>query len=185
MNLDLTNYLKIYPFFDKVFCSDVVEKLKYVDWFGHKYVDTVSYQEVTYENELMIASGDFDECEQIMKGIWDAYHRYLNELQFEWFQSWAGFSQVRFNKYDVNTLMREHCDHIVSLFDGEKKGIPTMTALGALNDDYEGGELIFWQDKQIVIPPGHIAVFPSNFLYPHKVNPVTKGVRYSFVSWAW
>jgi hypothetical protein len=32
---------------------------------------------------------------------------------------------------------------------------------------------------------GDVIIFPSTFLYPHKVNEVKKGIRYSFVSWAW
>jgi predicted 2-oxoglutarate/Fe(II)-dependent dioxygenase YbiX len=35
------------------------------------------------------------------------------------------------------------------------------------------------------IPANHILVFPSDFLYPHKVCEVTSGERFSFVSWAW
>jgi len=27
-------------------------------------------------------------------------------------------------------------------------------------------------------------IWPSNFMYPHLVKPVTKGIRYSVVSWA-
>ncbi len=30
---------------------------------------------------------------------------------------------------------------------------------------------------------GDMIIFPSNFLYPHQVMPVTKGERYSIVSW--
>jgi predicted 2-oxoglutarate/Fe(II)-dependent dioxygenase YbiX len=37
----------------------------------------------------------------------------------------------------------------------------------------------------IDLPKGSIMVFPSNFLYPHKVTEVTNGTRYSFVSWCW
>ena len=39
--------------------------------------------------------------------------------------------------------MAEHCDHIHSIFEGERKGIPVMTALGSLNDDYMGGEFLY------------------------------------------
>ena len=28
-----------------------------------------------------------------------------------------------------------------------------------------------------------VHVYPSNFLYPHEVNPVTKGERYSIIVW--
>jgi predicted 2-oxoglutarate/Fe(II)-dependent dioxygenase YbiX len=81
--------------------------------------------------------------------------------------------------------MKEHCDHIHSMFDGTRKGIPSLSILGSLNNDYEGGELVFWQDQKIELKAGSIMIFPSNFLYPHKVVEVTKGVRYSYVSWVW
>ena len=32
--------------------------------------------------------------------------------------------------------------------------------------------------------PGHVVIWPSNFMYPHAVEPVKKGIRYSVVSWA-
>ena len=40
-------------------------------------------------------------------------------------------------------------------------------------------------DTVIDIPPGAVLIFPSNFMYPHKVEPVTKGTRYSYVSWVY
>ena len=42
-----------------------------------------------------------------------------------------------------------------------------------------------FNNKKINLNQGDILIFPSVFLYPHKVEPVTKGARYSFVSWAW
>ena len=32
---------------------------------------------------------------------------------------------------------------------------------------------------------GDILIFPSNFMYPHRVEPVKKGIRFSFVSWVY
>jgi predicted 2-oxoglutarate/Fe(II)-dependent dioxygenase YbiX len=55
-----------------------------------------------------------------------------------------------------------------------------------LNNDYEGGELCFkLEDKELKITnkPGHLIVWPSSFMFPHKVQPIKKGVRYSIVSW--
>lgn len=54
----------------------------------------------------------------------------------------------------------------------------------ALNDDYEGGEWGFF-DREMVIkaPKGSAVLFPSNFMYPHEIIPVTKGTRYSIVTW--
>jgi len=51
-----------------------------------------------------------------------------------------------------------------------------------LNEDYEGGEFQFFdQDKLKINKQGTIIVFPSYLV--HKVNPVTKGTRYSLVVW--
>ena len=51
-----------------------------------------------------------------------------------------------------------------------------------LNDDYEGGELEFFNNKKLIEEKtGTIVVFPSYMV--HRVNPVTKGVRYSLSVW--
>jgi hypothetical protein len=92
---------------------------------------------------------------------------------------------IRFNRYNPHTLMRAHHDHIHSLFDGDRKGIPTLSIVGVLNDDYEGGEFKFFNDYKVELLKGDIVIFPSLFLYPHRVEKVTKNTRYSFVSWAW
>lgn len=54
----------------------------------------------------------------------------------------------------------------------------------ALNDDYQGGEWGFFDREKIIkAPKGSAIMFPSNFMYPHEIMPVTKGVRYSIVTW--
>jgi predicted 2-oxoglutarate/Fe(II)-dependent dioxygenase YbiX len=116
---------------------------------------------------------------------WTSFKNYIEDFKMPWYDGWQAHSKIRFNRYDSNTQMRLHCDHIHTLFDGKDKGIPIMTSLGILNDDYTGGEFMMFGDLKLDLKAGDIVVFPSNFLYPHKVNPVLSGVRYSFVSWAW
>ena len=93
------------------------------------------------------------------------------------------FSPIRFNKYEVGTMMRRHYDHIHSIFDGKMKGIPIVSIVANLNEDYEGSEF-HCRGKEIRLKTGDILMFPSNFMYPHEVTECTKGTRYSFVSWA-
>ena len=79
--------------------------------------------------------------------------------------------------YDIpeNTFMHGHVRKL------------SMTLL--LNEDYEGGELQFAsyakQQCKISAPEfnlsGSIIVFPSGM--EHRVAPVTKGIRYSLVTW--
>jgi len=53
-----------------------------------------------------------------------------------------------------------------------------------LNDDYEGGEFAFF-DREVTykLKKGSCIMFPSNFMYPHEIMPVTSGTRYSIVTW--
>ena len=54
-----------------------------------------------------------------------------------------------------------------------------------LNDEFEGGDFIFPELKIRVRPePGMMVCFPSNHHYMHGVEKITKGKRYSIVSWA-
>tara|TARA_R100001591_G_scaffold3703_4_gene8708 strand:+ start:2718 stop:3290 length:573 start_codon:yes stop_codon:yes gene_type:complete len=67
---------------------------------------------------------------------------------------------------------------------------PTMnrkySSILMLNNDYEGGSLCFKLDDKVIkmeTKPGHVVIWPSHFMFPHAVEPLTKGTRYSVVSW--
>lgn len=53
-----------------------------------------------------------------------------------------------------------------------------------LNNDYKGGEFAFF-DRELIykLKKGDALIFPSNFMYPHEIMPVTSGTRYSIVTW--
>jgi Rps23 Pro-64 3,4-dihydroxylase Tpa1-like proline 4-hydroxylase len=53
-----------------------------------------------------------------------------------------------------------------------------------LNDDYEGGEFAFFnRELTYKLKKGSCIMFPSNFMYPHEIMPVTSGTRYSIITW--
>ena len=114
-----------------------------------------------------------------------ALTEYVRSFGYKWFDGWNGYSAIKFLKYAETHQMAEHCDHISSLFDGNVKGIPMLSIVGQLNKDFEGGEFVMWGDQTIPFETGDVIIFPSNFMYPHRVEPVTKGERYSYVSWAY
>ena len=39
-------------------------------------------------------------------------------------------------------MMRSHYDHIHNIFDGERKGVPIVSIVANLNEDYEGSEFV-------------------------------------------
>ena len=91
-------------------------------------------------------------------------------------------NDIEILKYEVGGHYRLHSDHA-------RKFPRTLSFIYLVNNDYEGGDLVFTTpvgNKQIKIPKqeNSLIMWPSNFLYPHMVTPVTKGVRYSIVAWA-
>ena len=53
-----------------------------------------------------------------------------------------------------------------------------------LSDDYEGGELCFFdRELSFKLKKGQALSFPSNYLYPHEVREVTAGTRYALITW--
>jgi len=194
MNKNIEHYLfHKKNFLDEKYCENCIDELDKNDWEKHDWY--------TYRSDLLNAPSGGNEPENIKNGMYSdnvekindfiiqnlqpLLLEYVNSFKFDWFRGWEGYSPIRFNRYFPGQVMKKHCDHIQSMFDGERKGIPTLSIIGILNDDYEGGELTMFDDKKIDTKKGDLLVFPSNFLYPHEITPVTKGVRYSYVSWVW
>jgi len=115
---------------------------------------------------------------------WEALRKYVqDDLNFDWFTSWQGFTGYKYIKYTEDTEMHKHSDHIHSIFEGTRRGIPILSIVALLNDDFLGGDFVMFDDQKIDLEKGDILIFPSLFLYPHTVQKVTEGVRYSAASW--
>lgn len=83
--------------------------------------------------------------------------------------------------YDVDGHYHAHTDTFV---DPSQPECRKLTVLTFLNDDFEGGKLFLKLGHEKIYPPqspGTVLVFPSFIL--HGVEPVTKGVRRSVVTW--
>ena len=194
MNKNIEHYVfQKENFLDEKYCENCIDELNKCDWEKHEWYTprTDLLNEISGDNEpeilnTEIFSKNIKEINDfIIQKLHSVIKEYIESLKFDWFDGWTGYSSIRFNRYSSGQTMLSHCDHIHDMFDGERKGIPILSIVGILNDDYEGGELIMFEDKKIDTKKGDLIIFPSNFLYPHKIAPVTKGVRYSYVSWIW
>ena len=108
-----------------------------------------------------------------------AYERYKIKMPHVHFDR---IKNIQILKYKENGHYLWHTDHSLN----ESR---TISAILLLNNDYEGGELCFLdqiKNEQFKIEnrPGRLIMWPSNFMFPHSVSPVTKGLRYSIVLWA-
>jgi len=166
-------------------CKKIVDHLKINLWKKHYFTNPKTGENKTFDDDLEYSFNDSWTTSFIMDKVDSCIQSYQNYYKFQWFSGIQGRTLVRYNKYEVGTCMHRHMDNITTIFDGERKGTPMLSVLGLLNDDFEGGEFVILEDQVIPFKTGDIIIFPSNFLYPHEVLHVTKGTRYSFISWTW
>lgn len=177
---------------DPNFCRAVIENNKELDssWQKHHWssykndgtgVSVIS--ESREEGELVVKStgSDNDLTETLKKYIINSLDGYKNHVRGMAFNCFT-CSTPRINRYLTGTNMASHHDSIISLFE-KGTGVPVLSVVGVLNDDYEGGEFIMFDSMKIHLRAGDILIFPSAFMYTHEVTTVTKGERWSYVSW--
>jgi predicted 2-oxoglutarate/Fe(II)-dependent dioxygenase YbiX len=90
-------------------------------------------------------------------------------------------NQTDYLKYDEAGHYHAHVDTFMKPGDPECR---KLTVLVFLNEDFEGGRLFIQNGKNKIYPPqkaGTALVFPSFMV--HGVEPVTKGIRRSVVTW--
>jgi hypothetical protein len=80
-------------------------------------------------------------------------------------------------KYKKNNFYKDHVD-------SSNKDIRKVSCSIVINDNFKGGEFSFFKNSILYsLKKGSAIIFPSNFLYPHSILPVTKGERCSIVTW--
>ena len=171
-------------------CDRVIKDIETREWKPHTWYDPQnksSFSEETMELDVQPITTEFQQL--LNPAILKAFGGYKSNYMFQGpgktQNIMNAFSPVRFNRYKSGQIMRQHHDHIHSIFDGNQKGIPVLSMILNFNDDYEGAELFFWEDYVIELGKGDIVIFPSLFLFPHGVTEATRGVRYSGAVWAW
>lgn len=169
-------------------CDYIVEETDKREWTSHTWYNSVertATSEKTKELEVQAISVELQEL--LTPFMISAAAEYNSKCYFEsekTMQIMHKFTPIRFNRYSPGQIMRQHYDHIHLGGNEEQRGIPIVSFIGNLNDDYEGADLYFWKDYVVPLGKGDIILFPSLFLFPHGVTEATSGVRRSFVSWA-
>jgi predicted 2-oxoglutarate/Fe(II)-dependent dioxygenase YbiX len=170
-------------------CDYIVDAIEKNEWRPHSWHNNVANtfgSEPTMELDVQNITSEHQQL--LTPFMIQAGSAYNAKYHFECertMQIMNKFSAIRFNRYSPGQIMRQHHDHIHSIFDGNEKGIPVLSFILNLNDDYEGADLFFWEDYKVPLGKGDIIMFPSLFLFPHGVTEATKGRRFSAVSWGW
>jgi predicted 2-oxoglutarate/Fe(II)-dependent dioxygenase YbiX len=108
----------------------------------------------------------------------DRFKQDLNILEFPK----IGINNIAVLKYEGEGFYTWHVDHCM-------QAPRTLSCILLLNNDYEGGDICFRNpdgsnEWAVDVKSNRMIIWPSTFLFPHAVKPVTKGIRYSVVAWA-
>ena len=151
-----------------------VEKLKTED----NYLNTFDYRKVDGYTLTNTSISDTAHFFNIQKEIMKGYSHY--KFKFPHIST-AKLLQVDLLKYEEGGGYFYHTD--------DYSMGRTLSVTLNLNEGYEGGDMVFGHQnlreelKRIKMKSGTMCFFPSNFLYPHKIEKITKGIRYGVVAW--
>jgi len=183
-------------------CNDTILLIEDAFNFGDKLIEVTSskdhWKDATiannYKHEAFIDQnirsnsglpllGGLDEnyakFEEILRGLVDITLKvYRTHNDFIVVDEMSSLDLLR---YEVGQEFKMHVDTIKGHAEFSKR---VLSIIFYINDNYEGGELLFSKQNVKLKPKaGTILMFPSNFCYPHASLPVTKGTKYSAVSW--
>jgi len=97
---------------------------------------------------------------------------------------WKDFTFNQDQGFCLNKMIKgdgynEHVDNVPGTSCDWK-----MTLVYLLNDDFQGGDFTVHKVDQ-KLQQGDLIMFPSYWMFPHGIKTVTKGSRYSLITWAW
>ena len=161
--------------FTKDFCNTIINEYKEVD-----YVTAVDHG-ADYRKCMgaKILNNVDDKRNKIDKTLFDGLQKILEELKIMHptllsIEDDTGYDLLRYKKGDY------YKPHI----DAGTKDHRVLSVIISLNEDYLGGEIDLWEGASITkLNTGSVMTFPSNFMFPHGIRPVTRGERYSIVTW--
>jgi predicted 2-oxoglutarate/Fe(II)-dependent dioxygenase YbiX len=177
--MNLKDYISVVNLVPKHICEQVISQYDNdEEWKMHNWYNPIDDEKKSqHSKELdVLYNKNLDVLRQYMLPALQSYYKKLDLNNLV-----TNHSNIRLNKYKTGTVMSEHFDLIRRNRDD---GIPVLSIVGALNDNYSGGQFLM-NNEVIELKQGDIMLFPSTFLYPHRVDEVTEGTRYTFVSWAY
>jgi hypothetical protein len=181
----LEDFIKVYDnIITKDLCDKILDEYKNCDHWqqtlvGEGIIDTNSRNcSVVQLSSPEIIDNNFE----IRKFIDVELHQQLLEVVKKYSEEFSQFAPsidtgYDLLRYETGQFYKQHTDSFLQ----QQRSISCSICI---NDDYCGGEFAFF-DREIMVKgeKGSVIVFPSNFMYPHEIMPVTKGTRYSIITW--
>ena len=173
--------VKLDRIFDSNLCSRLIDYINFLKLEESKIASGLDKNIRNVEGHFLTKSfiSDIVYFKEIQKRLDAIYLNY--KIKFPFLQV-AQIKEMQFLKYKPGGKYETHTDDY-------HKTSRSLSCIINLNEDYEGGDFIFYDEKgkeilhKYKLNKGSVVFFPSNFLFPHKVEPIIKGTRYSIVIW--
>ena len=172
-NVNVESFIKYYP---DIISKELCERIITTDLLYSK-------PRINMPDEFWIQSQDsfYSEVKICLEKVIKNYKKDFPDF------STSYLTNFRINRYSTGEYKSKHIDAIVyqPYFNKnleQRFGFPQVSILLFLNDDYKGGELKILNTYYHPFT-GSAIIFPSNFMYPHSVEKVEKGFRWSIVTW--
>lgn len=165
----LSSYIKVYDdIFSKKECNTILkEYIESSGWNSSESEDNYNFQSLSIPKDSTVD-------DLIFSKVSDVLQKYTNDFPNCNLKTDNGYHLM---KYDTKGYYRQHTDNF---YEFPNKAFASFF----LNDDYDGGNFCFFNKKhKIEQKLGSVVVFPSNFMFPHEITKITKGTRYSLVTW--
>lgn len=172
---NLTDYIAVYRnVVPPQLCNNIIADYKDQE-FNTAETSGGLHQDIRKCSTIKIVPGELDDA--MYQCAASVIQRYADEHSARETMSITMDTGYDLLRYQVGDFYTQHTD---SFTERQRQ----VTCSFMLNDDYEGGEFCFF-DRSIVhrLNKGDAVMFPSNFMFPHEILPVTKGTRYSVITW--
>ena len=188
-DLDLSDHiLHLKSFIDKDVCNSVMNALDnlerdnsapYTDGLLNNNADTYFDPDIKYIDNVrdrIFIDGLKEYASKIRSFNWS----YYDTKSFH-------CSEMIIRRYNEGSEFKFHHDDIIGeIFPHwflRRQNILTCNFYFSDANNYEGGDLVFTCGKTFHPSMGDIIIFPSNWMFYHEVQKITKGKRYSGTVW--
>ena len=162
-------------------CDDIIKEFEDSEYWNNSTVgtgDVVSNVRSCDSISLSRAA----ELDEIKKKLDERMFSCASEAINKYRKCWTSIEADIDTGYDL--LRYKEGQFYIQHTDSFKHQQRSISCSFALNDDYEGGEFGFFNRERVIkLKKGDALMFPSNFMFPHEIMPVTSGTRYSIITW--
>jgi hypothetical protein len=186
-------YTNVIDNFDKQ-SKDILAMLESPDflWEDPRIIqngETIVDYHVRRLKTIAISYEDSKETPKEINSKWDAIKARFGNLLYRYFtpveEHYKADYAVRTTTHDVFSVLNYgEGEYFTNHLDDCLEIPRTISVIYYLNDNYDGGEIVFPRFGVTYKPNANeLLVFPSAYSYNHSVNEVKNGRRYAIVSW--